>query len=234
MNNYLCTNSGRDWGCGCPPPPQPQPQPWPQPPAAPPAEPCDCGEGFRRILDLLCGPRLQPLVNFNAFAFVTDYYVLGTAIETTAATTTTGDNLDSPAASYVCGGNSCGALTVSGSLYPPQAATALESTVTQVVLCRLNAISFDAAGTDDTATANFQALTQALGQFLRPQRPQDCSSLADVLTSAAAVRASTVTTGPLVVENSTILGQLGSVLVMANSTDNRIYLICADKIDFMG
>lgn len=231
MNNYLCTNSGRDCNCPCPPPAPPRPQP----PAAPPMEPCSCGEDFRRILDLMCSPRLQPLVNFNTFAFVTDYYVLGTAIEAATTSATAGDNLSSPAASYVCGGDSCGALTVSGLLYPPQAAaTALESTVTQVVLCRLNAISFDAAGTDDTAATNFQSLTQALSQLLRPQRPQDCGSLADVLTSAAATRASTVTTGPLVIENSTILGQLGSTLVMANSTDNRIYLICADKIDFMG
>ena len=38
----------------------------------------------------------------------------------------------------------------------------------------------------------------------------------------------------LVVENSAILGQIGSILVMANSTDNRFYFICADKIDCIG
>ena len=56
----------------------------------------------------------------------------------------------------------------------------------------------------------------------------------DALTSAAAVRTSTVAAGPLVVENSAILGQLGDVLVMANSTDSRFYFICANKIDYMG
>ena len=70
--------------------------------------------------------------------------------------------------------------------------------------------------------------------LLRSKKPQACTNLADALTNAAAIRASTVTTGPLIVQNSTILGQLGDILVMANSTDNRFYLICANKIDFMG
>lgn len=204
-------------------PPQPPVQPQPQ-------TRCACGEDFRRALRLLCGPRLQPLVNFNAFAFVTEHYILGSALEALTSGTGAKDNLAGPAASYVCGGDSCEALTVSGLLYPPQAGgTALESTVTQVALCRLHAIAVDAVD-----AAAFQTLTQALSQQLRPQRPQDCPDLAGALTSAAAVRTSTVTTGALVVENSTILGQQGSVLVMANSADNRIYFICADQIDFMG
>lgn len=229
MNNYFCTNSGRDCSCGCPPQP-----PRPQEPPVPPQRYCPCGEDFRQVLDLLCSPRLQSLVNFSSFAFVTDYYVLGTAIEAAAASTAPADNLAGPAASYVCGGDSCEALTVSGVLYPPQTgATALEGTVTQAPLCRLRAIAFGVSDTGE-ASSNFQSLSQTLSQLLRPKRPQDCSNLADALTNAAAVRAATITTGPLVVENCAILGQLGSVLVLANSTDNRFYLICADKIDFMG
>lgn len=229
MSNYFCTNSGRDCNCQPPCPPQ-QSCPQPQPTA------CPCNEDFRRALDLICSPRLQPLVDFNTFAFVTDFYLLGTALETPTAGTAPGDNLAAPAGSYVCGGDSCEALTVSGLLYPPETgATALESTVTQVALCRLNAIAFDAAATEmTTAAANFQTISQTLGQLLRPKKPQDCGNLADALTNAAAVRASTVTTGPLVVANSTILGQLGDILVMANSTDNRFYFICANEIDFMG
>lgn len=236
MSNYFCTNSGRDCGCACPPPCPPQP---PQPPC--PQEPpvtgsCPCAADFRRALDLLCGPQLRSLVDFNTFAFVTDYYVLGTALAATTAGTAPDDNLDAPAGSYVCGGDSCEALTVSGTLYPPEVGgTALASTVTQVALCRLNAIAFDAAaGTDGTAAANFQTLSQTLGQLLRPRKPQDCVSIADALTNAAAVRASTITAGPLVVANSTIIGQLGDILVMANSTDNRFYFVCANRIDFMG
>ena len=73
-----------------------------------------------------------------------------------------------------------------------------------------------------------------MGQLLRPHRHQDCCSVADALTSAAAVRASTVAAGPLVVANSVILGQIGNILVLANSTDNRFYFICVADIDFLG
>ena len=121
MNNYFCTNSGRD--CGCPPPCPPQPQQPPQTDCC-----CPCGEDFRRALDLLCSPRLQPLVDFTTFAFVTDFYILGSALATPTAGTAPGDNLADPAGSYVCGGDSCEALTVSGLLFPPEdGATALEA-----------------------------------------------------------------------------------------------------------
>jgi len=235
LSNYFCTNSG--WDCGCPPPCPPQ-QPCHQEPCHP--EPpitgsCPCGEDFRRALDLLCSPRLRPLVDFNTFAFISDFYLLGSGLITPPGGTAPGDNLAAPAGSYVCGGDSCEALTVSGLLFPPEIGVpALDSTVTQVALCRLHAIAFDAAATDDTAVTNFQTLSQTLGQLLRPRKPKDCDNLADALTNAAAVRASTVTTGPLIVTNSTIIGQLGDILVMANSTDSRFYFICADKIDYMG
>lgn len=234
MSNYFCTNSGRDCSCNCP-PPCPSQQPCQQESAAPQQSGCPCSEDFRRALDLLCCPRLRPLVDFNTFAFVTNFYILGAALTTPVTGTAPGDNLDDPAGSYVCGGDSCEALTVSGVLYPPEAgAAALASTVTQVALCRLNAIAFGAAAADDSAETGFQTLSQTLGQLLRPKKPKDCDNLADALTNAAAVRASTVTTGPLIVENSTILGQLGDILVMANSTDSRFYFICTEKIDFLG
>lgn len=233
MNNYHCTNSGRDCGCqqGC----QQSPQDCCQF-DSPVQGSCPCSDDFRRALDLLCSPRLRPLVDFNTFAFVTDFYILGSALTTPTADTAAGDNLASPEGRFVCGGDSCQALTVSGLLYPPEiGASALEATITQVALCRLNAISFDAATTDDSSDTSFQTLSQALGQLLRPEKPHDCcTNLADALTNAAAVRASTVTAGPLVVENSTILGQLGDILVMANNTDNRFYLICTSKIAFLG
>lgn len=236
MNNYFCTNSG------CSPCQQPQPPCPPQPPCQqqPPQEPrranCPCAEDFRQLLRLLCGQQLRALVDFSTFAFLTDYYVLGTALETATVTTAPGDNLSAPAGTYVCGSDSCETLTVSGQLYPPQAAgTALEATITQVALCRLKAVAFDAATTTDVdAAANFQTVSQTLSQLLRTGRPQECGSMIDALTSAAAVRTSTVAVGPLVVTNSAILGQLGDVLVMANSTDNRFYLICANEIDYMG
>lgn len=224
MNNYFCTNNG----CQQPCPPVSQPDS---------CTCCTCGEDFRRALSLLCSRQIQPLVNFAAFSYVSDFYVLGTALTAPVAGTAPSDNLDAPAGTYVCGGDSCETVTVSGILYPPTVGgTALATTVTQAALCRLKAISFDALAVDGDAAANFQTISQLLGQMLRPQRPQDCcgTSMAEAMTHAAVVRASTVAAGPLLVENSTILGQVGNVLVMANATDSRFYFICADDIDFVG
>lgn len=176
------------------------------------------------------------LVDFSTFAFVTDDYVLGTPLTTPPTDTAPSDNLTEPVGVYTCGGDSCETITVSGTLYPAEAdGVALAPIVTQAALCRLTAITFDAAATTTEPIAvNFQTISQTLGQLLRPQKSHDCCSVADALTTAAAVRASTVIAGPLVVQNGTILGQIGSILVMANSTDSRFYFICANDIDFMG
>ena len=244
MNNYFCTNSGRD--CNCPPPQQCPPQQQPcqvcpqqgcQPCQAEDTHSCccPCGEDFRSALELICCPQLQGLIDTTAYAFVTDNYILGTPIAAAPAGTAPADNLTAPAATYVCGGDNCESLTVSGTLYPTtEDGTALGTIVTQVALCRLDAISFDAADTGEGAAANFQTVSQFLGQRLRPKKPQECTSVADALVSASAVRASTLTAGPLIVQNSAILGKVGDVLVMANATDERFYFICADKVDFMG
>ena len=234
MSNYYCTNSGvenenQQESCGCE-----------QSGGGAPIHGCccPCAEDFRKALGLLCSPRLQPLVDFAAFSFITDNYVLGTAIADTSAVPVSAapsDNLTDPAARFTCGGDSCESLTVSGTLYPAVAASApLTTSVTQAALCQLDAITFDASDIDEGAAANFQTLSQRLGQCLRPQKPQECTSVAEALTSAAAVRASTITAGPLVVENSTIIGQLGNVLVMANAASNRFYLICANKVGVIG
>lgn len=249
MNNYFCTNTGRD--CNCPPQPPCPPQQMPCPPQQPPCPPqqcqscnepqpqhgccCPCAENFRTALELVCCPQLQGLIDTATYSFITENYVLGTPIAAAPDGTAPGDNLTEPAATYVCGGDNCESLTVSGALYPTTVdGAALGTIVTQVALCRLSALSFDASATEEGAAANFQTISQFLGQRLRPKKPQDCTSLAEALVSASAVRASTLTAGPLIVQNSAILGKIGNVLVMANATDNRFYFICADKVDFMG
>ena len=224
LNNYFCTNSG------CAPcPPQPPCPPEPQRPG------CPCANEFRHLLNLICGTQLRPLIDFTSFAFVSDFYLLGTTLIAPVVGTAPSDNLADPAGTYICGSDGCETATVSGQLYAPTVeSTALGITVTQAALCRLKALSFDALAVDGDATANFQTISQTLSQLLRPQRPQDCGSMIDALTGAAAIRASTVAAGPLVISNSAILGQMGDVLVMANSTDNRFYFICANQIDYIG
>ena len=87
----------------------------------------------------------------------------------------------------------------------------------------LNEVVNGAAGYDNAAVTNVPLGTG--NDFLKIFGP-DCKTLfSDVATLAA---------GPLLVENALVLGQLGKLLVLANSTDGRFYLVCADKIDFIG
>jgi hypothetical protein len=219
LNNYFCTQNG----CAPCAPQQPQ------------TCRCACGQNYRQLLDRLCCDGLRPLIDFSSFAFVSDHYVLGSALTTLPDGSAPGDNLAAPLGTYVCGSDTSETVTVSGLLYPPDiTGTALTATVTQAVLCRIKAIAFDALAVDGDAAPNFQTISQTLSRFLRPNRPPECGSMIDALTGAAAIRTSTVAAGPLIVENSAILGQLDNVLVMANSTDNRFYFICADQIDFIG
>ena len=222
MNNY-CTN-GSCRSC---------------PPAAANCCECPCGKDLHRALELLCSPQLQPLINFDAFAFVSGYYILGTATTALTVGTAPADNLDAPAGSYICGGNSCSTAGVSGSLYAPTGGEAIGSTVSLASLCSAAAVAFDAAAATATATQaeNFQSVRQLLSQILRPHSHQaDCcmeGSLLNSLTTAAQQTVS-LAAGPLLLENAAVLGEVGSVLVLANSTDFRFYFVCANNIDFIG
>ncbi len=223
--SYQYRTTGGDCGCG---PACPAPQP-PQPCG------CPCGDSFRQALDLLCSQQFYGLVDFGAFAFISDYYLLGASVEAPAGGSAPGDNLTALSATYRCGSCGCETAAASGQLFPPTVGgLAQAGTVSQAALCRLTAVAFDAA--DDaslTSTANYQAILQIFNQMLRPSSPQTCVSIADSLT-AGVTHTATLAAGPLLVENVLVLGQWGKLLVLANSTDERFYLVCADKIDFIG
>lgn len=224
MNNYFCTNNGRD--CD-----EHQHQDCCE------SSSCPCGEEFRRALNLLCDSSLHRLIDFNAFAFITNFFLLGTTLQATVCGPTPGDNLNGLNGTLDCGGDSCETIRVSGALYYPVVNTpSLEATVTQAVLCRLVAVAFDAAKCDDDQEATFQAIQHALSRLLNPKHCQECChcSIAEALTNSAALRTVTLTAGPLLIKNATILGQFGDLLVLANSKDRRFYLVCADKITFLG
>jgi len=198
---------------------------------------CPCTNAFRAILDLLCSPQLSSLINQSAFAFIGSDYVLGATI--TAATPsdpTPNDNLSALTGVYSCG-ISCDTVSASGPLSPVTAGSDDAAIgITQAVLCDLTAIAFDAVDTDTTPNTNFQTISQVLSQALQPnsiQLPCPASGAGTLLRSAAA-RTITLTAGALVLRGVTVLGELGDVLVLANSTDSRFYLVCADRIGFFG
>lgn len=224
MNQHYCTTGG----CDCP---TPRPQPCQTCPTEP-ASRCGCADDFRNLLGILCGPQLRGLVDFAAFGFITDSYLLGTTLIDPVVGTTPGDNLGALTGTYVCGSAGCDALAVSGELaLPVPDAATVALPVTQVALCRLDAIAFTVTGTVENS---FQTVSQTLSQLLEPRQNNCCDSVAGSLLGAAAARTATVTAGPLAVFNSVVLGTLGDVLVLANSTDSRFYFVCAEKIGFIG
>ena len=106
----------------CPPPPPPPPcppacppgcmpvPPYPPMPPRPPVPPppraeeadvdcgCGCAAGMLGALELLCDPRLAPLVDYSQFAFFTPNFVLGTSLNCPDTATTAYDNLTGPLA----------------------------------------------------------------------------------------------------------------------------------------
>lgn len=236
MNYNYCTTGG----CDCP-TPRPQPcQPCGSTNQTCPTEPasrCGCADDFRTLLGIICNQQLRGLVDFTAFGFITDQFLLGTTLEDPTVGTAPGDNLAGLAGSYVCGSAGCDTVAATGDLaLAAVGATPAAIPVTQAALCRLDAIAFTVTATPDeaTAAANFQTLTQTLAQLLEPRTNTCGSDLPGSLLGAAAARSATVTAGPLAVFNAAVLGTLGDVLVLANSTDLRVYFVCADKIAFIG
>lgn len=236
MNQHYCTTGGCDCGptrqqsCGTAGNQSCQQSCQQEPKAR-----CGCADDFRTLLGILCGQQLRALVDFTAFAFITDYFLMGTTLLNPIVGTTPGDNLTDLTGSYVCGSAGCDAIAASGELaLPVVEASTVALPVTQVALCRLDAIAFTVTGDETTLPANFQTLTQTLGQLLEPRKTTCSESVAGSLLGAAAARSATVTAGPLAVFNAAVLGTLGDVLVLANSTDNRVYFVCADKIAFIG
>ena len=240
MNSNYYTTGGCDCGPVCPQPCQPCGVQNCQPCAAQSCQQenaahCSCADDFRTLLGILCCQQLRSVVDFSAFGFVTNEFLMGTTLEDPTVGTVAGDNLAGLAGSYVCGSAGCDTIAASGDLaLAAVGATPVAIPVTQVSLCKLDAIAFTVLGENGTIASNFQTLTQTLAQLLEPRRTGCCNTVAGNLLDAAAARSATVTAGPLAVFNAAVLGTVGEVLVLANSTDSRVYFVCADKIAFIG
>ena len=131
-------------------------------------------------------------------------------------------------------------------------------TAAQVSLCELDAVVIQGAkacaegeATADEVTArNFRCLRQRLAQRLNPGNSpcgqdqcsctcdsRDCccaAGLLDTLARNNLSRRVSLAAGLLVVHNVTLLGTAGNVLVLANDTDNRLYFVCVNSVQFIG
>lgn len=240
----------------CPFPPFPPGPPRPQPPRVELGDldcGCDCAAGMAALLQLLCDPRIAPLVDYSQFAFFTEHYVLGTSLDCPATSTAGYDNLTGPlAGSFVrirsC---SCENLEVSGQIYypipictggteTPCCAEGPAFDAGEVGLCALTAVAFTIPAGDETTPTDYDQIKGLLWQALHPGRPGTPGPTApmkptpcDCDDTVAGRKSVSVTAGPLLVGNASVLGSAGNVLVLANDTSRRIYFVCKDKIGFL-
>ena len=152
------------------------------------------------------------------------------------------DLLDIDAGLYVSGETPCG------------------FTASQVSLCQLDAVVIQGAGAaakgdllaGEAAERNFRCLCGQLAQRLGPagdvcsQEPcgcscacdgRDCCCAAGLLSTLAQNNLSrrvSLTAGLLMLRNVTLLGAVGSVLVLCNDADNRLYFVCVNSVQFVG
>lgn len=279
-----------------------------------------CCDSMAQALQVLQNNQLSNLINFHAFSFFTDLFVVGSALARPAPGKTVFDNLDgNPCGSFSrftpC---SCDLIDASGKLYYPiptmfpfvrsgdsitslidaitdnldtshnpilatlsiglqalaeqtdpdsqtyyhemvaairaasLAATATGVTASQLSLCSLNAVVFDAAGANPAAMeTNYQTAKTFFQQTLCdscsfPMPCPPCSDsrhpkcgrcrqgVMDALSQNQLPRPISLTAGYLILAGASILGILGDVLVLSNDEDRRFYYVCTDKIDLLG
>ena len=259
----------------CPPPPPPAPCPPacppgcmpvptfpplpPRPPVPPPPRAeeanvdcgCGCAAGMLGALELLCDPRLAPLVDYSQFAFFTPNFVLGTSLNCPDTATTAYDNLTGPLAGEFVSIKpcTCDDLEVSGQIYYPIPVCAADSccaagpafTPSAVSVCSLTAVAFTVPASE-TQDETYTQLKSLLWQALHPGRPP-LSNTAPVMkptpcdcteSRLSGRRTVSVAAGPLLVANAAVLGSVGEVLVLANDADRRIYYVCQNSVSFSG
>lgn len=229
-------------------------KPKPQPPQV--DEGCCCKKSFRAALGLLCDEQISSLLDFDTSAFLTSTYVAGATLEAAPAATPA-DNLSADLTGSFRRFSPCGCdlLDVDAPVRNTAGNTVL--TATQVPLCQLDAVVLQGAeaeaegdlSAEEVTARNFRCLRQRLSQRLNPcdvcgqeQCPCDCDDqdcccaegLLKTLAQNNLSRRVSLVAGLLAVTGVTLLGTVGSVLVLANDTDRRLYFVCVNSVQFVG
>ena len=236
-------------------PPMPPRPPVPMPPRAQEADVdcgCGCAAGMLGALELLCDPRLAPLVDYNQFAFFTNNFVLGTSLSCPDTATAAYDNLTGPLAGEFVSIKpcTCDDLEVSGQVYHAMPVCTTDACCASgpafpadsVSLCSLTAVAFTVPEST-TQDETYTQLKSLLWQALHPGRPPVGTTTTPVMKATpcdctdrnlSGRRTVSVAAGPLLVANATVLGSVGEVLVLANDTNRRIYYVCQGSVSFSG
>lgn len=215
---------------------------------------CCCKASMVEALRLLCNTELASLVNFDAFFFLTDTLAVGGDL---IVPTTEADNIAALGASFQrfspC---NCDLVDVSGTAYyaAPGISTTVLETVEQLSLCAVKAIAFTLVTAEEEGETDIAIYRRALRYLRRAIRAEggdtsgcascgahcdcdDCCCDAGLLTALATrnlSRQATLTAGPLVLQNVVVLGAIGSVLVLADETNRRIYFVCVSNVEALG
>ncbi len=251
-SSYMTTAGLCGCGCGCAPEPACPPETAPCAEVSGPDCGCACAAGMSAALQLLCAAQLAEVTDFSQFAFVTDTFVLGSALGCPAASTAAYDNLTGPLAGEFiritpC---TCDNLEVSGQIYYPVpicpcencCAVGLAFEAHEVALCALKAVAFGVTpgGCGAETEQNYQQLKALLWQALHcgacgssapPAKATPCDAAGGGISRRRTI---SVTAGPLLVANATVLGNVADVVVLANDADNRFYFVCNSSVGFLG
>ena len=255
MNDYLCTGSGRprpeqDNCC------RPEPPCHPNPPQDNDDGCCSCRRGFVQTLQMLLRTNLSSLIDFQSFAFVTTDYIVGATLVAPDTTAASYDNLSEELTGTFSrfSPGACDYIDVAGPVYFPVTGegTATGLTASRLNLCDLLAVAFEPAGEAATdVTANYQAGRALFQQLLTqprgprppfapyppypptpnyPPYPDPCDECCPDHDNAMGGSES-LFAGPLLVATATVLGSIDGVLILANDTDERFYIVCSDDVN---
>lgn len=224
---------------------------------------CCCKQSFQAALQLLCNPALASLLDFNAVAFITGDYLAGSVPQTPATPTagTPSDNLADDLTGTFRRFSPCNAdlLDINAPVYAASAtADTAVLTATQMSLCALDALAIQAAPAEaegslteeEVAARNFRTIQSILSQSstqgscaVTPGRDCCCDGEGEgcccsrgilaALSQGNLSRQVSLVAGPLVLNEVTLLGRVGNVLILANPEDERIYFVCANSVQFI-
>lgn len=207
-----------------------------------------CKRSLREALKLLCCNAISDLVDFDAFAFISDVNIVGSTFS--GIDEGEHDNLGELEGTFrrfsPC---NCDTIDIEGTVFTP---SGLTIEVDQASLCALNAIVFEllpvpeeTVETDlmrfrrvrDLLQHELQSLSQPCGECAAHcDCSDDCcctSGIVSALSNVTLNKRTTLSAGLLSVRDVTALGTTGSVLVLGNEDQNRFYFVCANKVDFL-
>ena len=152
---------------------------------------------------------------------------------------------------------SCDLLDIDAEVYTLSGKNSV-LTAQQVNLCQLDAVVIQGAAAcaegdlsaEEVAARNFRCVRSLLAQRLNPCGApcgqtacscacdgRDCCCAAGLLSTLAQNNLSrrvSLTAGLLTLQDVTLLGTVGNVLVLANDCDNRLYFVCVNSVQFIG